>query len=123
MRSILGARKVYHAIDAGESGTSTAASVRVKLLLGQNVTTALWKCSKILVRGYRNQEHDWVVWGRREDKETNRFVATGKKGGRTARNRRPLETQCTREDQPDQEGRGVREGIEGWCLKKMLGWW
>ena len=118
MRAVFGARKVYHAIDAGESGTSTAVSVRVELLLGQNVTAALWNRIKYWLDGT-----EWIiqlgVWERREDKETNSFVAMGGKGWRAARNRRPN----VREDQPDQKGRGVWEEMEGWCVKVVLSWW
>jgi hypothetical protein len=39
--TVFKARKVYHAIDAGEGGTSAAVSVRIKLLFGKNVTTTL----------------------------------------------------------------------------------
>jgi len=53
MRAVFGARKVYHAIDARESGTPTAVSMRVELLLGQNVAAALWNREKTLVRWYK----------------------------------------------------------------------
>lgn len=38
MSPIVGAGEVHHAINASESGTSTAIAVRVELLLGQDIT-------------------------------------------------------------------------------------
>jgi hypothetical protein len=39
--AIFEAGKVHHAIDASKGGTSAAVSMRVKLLLGENVTATL----------------------------------------------------------------------------------
>jgi hypothetical protein len=41
MRSILGAREMGHAINAGEGCAVTAVPVRVELLLGEDITTFL----------------------------------------------------------------------------------
>jgi len=41
MCAILNAGEVHHTIDAGESSTSTTASMLVELLLGQNVAARL----------------------------------------------------------------------------------
>lgn len=41
MRTIFGARKMDHAIDAGKSRASTTVSVWVELLFRQNITTLL----------------------------------------------------------------------------------
>ena len=41
MGSILGAGKVYHAIDAGKGGAGTAVTVRIKFLLGEDVPAGL----------------------------------------------------------------------------------
>lgn len=41
MRTILGAGKVYHAINTGKGCAVTTIAMRIKFLLGQNVTTRL----------------------------------------------------------------------------------
>lgn len=41
MRSILGALEVHHAVNAGEGCAATLVSMRVELLLGEDVTTGL----------------------------------------------------------------------------------
>ncbi len=41
MGSVFSAREMDHAIDAGESGAPAAVSMRVELLLGENVTAGL----------------------------------------------------------------------------------
>ena len=47
MRAIFSARKVDHTINAGKRRSATAISVRVELLLGQNVTTVLRIVQKV----------------------------------------------------------------------------
>jgi hypothetical protein len=66
--AILSAGKVHHTIDAGEGGTSTAVSVRVELLLGQNVAARLEESNGLLLddAGCRIQLD---AWGRSVDKE------------------------------------------------------
>lgn len=41
MRTILGAGKVYHAINTGKGCAVTTTAMRIKFLLGQDVTTRL----------------------------------------------------------------------------------
>jgi sulfite reductase beta subunit-like hemoprotein len=41
MSSISSAGEVYHAIDAGERGSVTTIAVRIKFLLGEDVSTRL----------------------------------------------------------------------------------
>src|SRR5690606_9489663 len=41
MRAVFSAGEVHHAIDAGKGSTATAVSMRVKLLLGQDVAARL----------------------------------------------------------------------------------
>ena len=42
MCAILSSRKMNHAINAGESGSSAAVSVWVEFLLGEDVAAGLW---------------------------------------------------------------------------------
>lgn len=41
MRSVIRAREVHHAINAGKRCASTLAPMRIEFLLGQNIATAL----------------------------------------------------------------------------------
>jgi hypothetical protein len=44
MRPVFSSVEMYHAINAGESGTTTTVAMRVELLLGQDVATRLCEC-------------------------------------------------------------------------------
>jgi hypothetical protein len=50
MGAVLCAREVYHAVDAGKGGTATAVSMRVELLLGQDVAAGLFNDAETVVR-------------------------------------------------------------------------
>lgn len=42
MGTVFSAGKVYHAVDAGEGGAAAAVTMRIKLLLSENVPAGLW---------------------------------------------------------------------------------
>lgn len=50
MPAVFCARKVYHAIDAGEGSASTAVAVQIELLLGQDVAATLFGVANARVR-------------------------------------------------------------------------
>ena len=60
VRSVFGAGKMNHAIDAGKGGASAAVAMRVELLLGENVTARLMEPARQQVRGCGNSESNWA---------------------------------------------------------------
>ena len=61
MRAILSARKVDHTINAGERGSSAAISMRVELLLGQDVAAVL-RIVQQSIRGDLKREAEASYW-------------------------------------------------------------
>ena len=104
MGSIIGAREVYHAINAGESGAVATIAVRVKLLLGEDIparlfATGYWSVDKRCLRVKLNNDAKGWSWFDRREGARYVYVRGGRIGteGRAARGQRP--------------GVGVRVGV------------
>lgn len=90
MGSIIGAREVYHAINAGEGGAVATIAVRVKLLLGEDIparlfVTGYWSVEEICLRMKLNNDAKGWSWLDRREGARYVYVRGGMGTGRVER--------------------------------------